>query len=70
MKGPDPKSTRSKKRANRGFQSVESSTRKGRRAAKRIAIACTILGQKRKPGEDVQVTTKTTHRAGGRLDYH
>ena len=70
MKNPDPKSERSKRRKARGFKSVELSTRKGRRAARRITIACTIAGKRYEPGENAQVTTKTTHRAGGRLDYH
>lgn len=70
MKNADPKSIRSKKRANRGFRSLTESCRKHRRAEKRLTIACTILGQRREPGDDVRVSTKTTHRAGGRKDFH
>lgn len=72
-KGPDPKSIRSKKRANRGFVSVEKSTRKGRRAAKRLAIQCSLDGKSLKPGDkaDVKCGLSTwVHTAGGRVRHY
>lgn len=70
-KGPSPKSTRSKKRAARGFKSVELSTRKGRRAEKRSAIACTINGQRHAPGTKVPNRAgQMEYTAGGSRQYH
>jgi hypothetical protein len=72
-KGPDPKSIRSKKRANRGFKSVASSTRMGRRAAERSAIARTIGRDTHAAGEKVRTTgsgeKRWLHTAGG-ADHH
>lgn len=67
-KGPDPKSERSNKRKARGFKSVELSTRKGRRAEKRTAIACTIKGQRYAPGSKAGDHNEFT--AGGSRQYH
>lgn len=71
MKSPDPKSSRSKKRANRGFTSVESSTRKGKRAARRSAIARTINGTLHAPGSKVPNRAgQLEYTAGGSRKYH
>ena len=71
-KGPDPKSIRTKKRANRNFKSTTLSTRKGRRADKRSAIACTINGTRHEPGTKVpnRLTSKLEFTAGGGMNYH
>lgn len=59
---PIKDSNRSKKRAKRGFKSLELSSRKHRRANKRMLIACNINGNTYKPGEKVQL--QTNNRAG------
>ena len=72
-KGPDPKSIRSKKRANRGFTSVERSTRKGRRAARRLAEQCSLDGKLVKPGDKAEVkcgSSTWTHTGGGRVRHY
>lgn len=73
----DPNSKRSKRRKNRGFKSLEVSTRKGRRAARRSADSRSIAGKVREAGE--KATRETVqggakfgfiHTAGGSLKYH
>lgn len=76
-KTKDPNSKRSKRRAARKFQSLELSTRKGRRAARRSDEKCTIAGKIRKPGE--KATRETViggakygflHTAGGSMRHY
>ncbi len=77
MKYPSPASKRSIRRANRNFRDVETSTRKGRRAARRSAESCEISRIVYKPGEKHEINTKLgnklsawMHTAGGSLKYH
>jgi len=60
MKAPDKNSNRSKKRKARGFNSLEKSSRKHRRAAARLAIA------------KVNVPAAGGHfqHIGGSINYH
>lgn len=79
---PTPNSRRSKRREKRGFKSLETSSRKHRRALRRMNSAATIGqnhvgtgGQWYKPGTKVdpptQGKTKTFAAvAGGALKYH
>lgn len=70
-KGPDPKSTRSKKRANRGFRNLETSTRKGKRAERRSLIARTVNGTLYPPGTKVPNRQgQLEFTAGGSRKYH
>lgn len=73
-KGPDPNSGRSKRRSNRGFKSVVISTRKGRRAAERSAIARTIGRDTHPAGSQVMTVGSGQkgwlHTAGGANHYH
>lgn len=78
----DPNSKRSIKRRARGFVSLEKSSRKHRRAEKRLAISQTIGangmgagGVRHKAGEAIDPPTdvkiKTFHQhAGGRLKHY
>jgi hypothetical protein len=66
----DPKSNRTRKRKARNFVSLETSSRKHRRAFKRHDISCTVAGHKRNPGEVVQGPNTFSYRAGGAFDYH
>lgn len=73
MKNPDPKSNRSKRRQNRGFKSLELSSRKHRRAGNRLAISCSLSGKSLKPGEKAEVKcglSTWVHTAGGSMQYH
>ncbi len=87
MKGPDPKSIRSKKRANRTtmikgldnkanpFVNLETSSRKHRRANRRLLVSCNILRAQHKPGEKVAVpipgkASPSFHTAGGSVKFH
>lgn len=77
MKHPDPNSKRSIRRKNRGFKSLELSSRKHRRALGRQEEACTIAGKLLKPGqkhdrETVKNGAKKPllHTAGGSFKYH
>lgn len=58
MKAPDKNSERSKKRANRGFSSLERDSRKHRRANRRLAMS--------------KVAVANTHmqHVGGSVNYH
>ena len=67
---PNPNSKRSVRRKNRGFKSLEQSCRKHRRAARRMADACTIKGTTHKPGTKTQSFGGWLHTAGGALRYH
>lgn len=72
-KGPDPKSKRSKRRANRGFVNTAVSTRKGRRADERSSIARNLGGKVLEPGQkaDVKCGLSTwVHTAGGAIHHH
>lgn len=73
-KSPDKNSKRSAKRRNRGFQSLELSSRKHRRAANRLAISQTIAGTRYAAGTKVDPPAigkeKTfLHTAGGKVDF-
>lgn len=76
MKYPDPSSKRTKRRANRGFVSLEKSSRKHRRAANRQYGARFFNGKDHKPGEkDVcaggpNPRAQWLYTAGGSLRYH
>lgn len=61
MKGSDPNSERSKRRRNRGFVSLDTSSRKHRRAKKRMLIKCTV-------GASYQGNGGTTHEPGFKAD--
>ena len=65
---PLPNSRRSIKRRNRGFVSLSVSSRKHRRANKRLAISQTIAGVRYPAGTDVDFELSTYH-SGGRLNY-
>lgn len=73
-KGPNPKSGRSKRRANRGFKNLTTSTRKGRRAAERSAIARTIGRDAHPAGTKVMTVgsgqKSWLHTAGGAFKCH
>lgn len=72
MKYPDENSKRSKRRKNRGFKSLEVSSRKHRRAHERLLIACTLAGKTLKPGEKAEVkcgSSTWVHTAGGSMRY-
>ncbi len=61
MKVSDPNSNRSKKRKNRGFISLEKSSRKHIRAAKRLGISKVAIPN---PSKDHQ------QHIGGSIDFH
>lgn len=74
---PIKDSNRSKKRAKRGFKSLEESSRKHKRAYRRMSIACNINGNIYKPGEHVQLNVsgraganQWVCTAGGSLKYN
>lgn len=69
MKGPDPSSKTTKKRANRNWKSLEQSSRIHRRALRRLGSACVIQGKQYPPGEKVAVN-KSEFTAGGALKYY
>jgi hypothetical protein len=74
MKGPNPTSKRSKRRANRGFKSLELSCRIHRRAFRRLREACNIGNNKHlNPGEKGEVqngaSNRWLHTAGGSIKY-
>lgn len=74
-KGPDPTSIRSKRRANRGFKSIEISTRKGRRNSSRISIKCNINGTiyvagTKMPDKSSPKMSSFMQTAGGGNDFH
>lgn len=60
MKSPDKNSKRSKRRANRNFNSLEKSSRKHRRAARRSAISKV----------DVPAAGGHFQHKGGSINYH
>lgn len=70
MYQPNPNSKTSQKRKNRGFVSLEKSSRKHRRAARRLAEACVIKGTTHKPGTKTESVYGWMHTAGGALRYH
>lgn len=77
MVNPNPiqDSKRSQRRRARGFRSLEVSSRRHRRAERRLAISQTIEGTRHKAGTPVALglaKTKglTTHHAGGAYNYH
>jgi hypothetical protein len=67
----DPQSRRSKRRANRGFKSLEQSCRKHRRALSRLGSACVLGGSQLKPGDKyLSKLNGFTYTAGGAMRYH
>lgn len=73
----DPNSKRSKRRKNRGFKSLDVSSRKHRRAARRSSESCSIAGKLVKAGDKATRETVSggakkgfIHTAGGSLRYH
>ncbi len=58
MKTPDKNSQRSKRRANRGFSSLEQSSRKHRRMLNRLGISRVVI-----------VNTHAAHK-GGSVNFH
>lgn len=73
MKGPDPKSLTSKRRENRGFISLEQSSRIHRRALVRLNFARFQYGSLGKPGEKMQAKSDSqsfVHIAGGSIKYY
>lgn len=75
--GPSPNSKRSVKRSNRGFKSLEVSSRKHKRAERRSNEVRTISGKILPPGTkavpDLGAAKKTKaflHTAGGSLKFH
>lgn len=67
-KGPDPHSITSKKRATRGFKSLETSSRMHKRALRRMHEHCVIEGKHYEPGTKAGNDNEFT--AGGSLKYH
>ena len=70
---PDKGSERSKRRQNRGFVSLEQSSRKHRRANSRLLISRTINGRLYPAGEPVDAAYSSddfVHHAGGKMNYH
>lgn len=70
---PDKGSERSKRRQNRGFVSLEQSSRKHKRALKRQLISRTINGRLYPAGEPVDAAYSSddfVHHAGGKFNYH
>lgn len=71
MVGPDPKSKRSQRRKNRGFVSLEQSSRKHRRARNRSYYSRFQYGAAHEAGKKVDGGSGTfVHSAGGSLKYH
>jgi len=70
MKGPDPSSKTTKRRKNRGFKSLEVSSRKHRRAKRRSAQKCMVGGKELKPGEKMVGSNDLMYTGGGSLKYH
>lgn len=72
---PSPESNRTRRRKNRGFVSLEQSTRKHRRALRRLMYNCTISKVVYEPGDkklpDLAGKIKVfMHTAGGSMKYH
>lgn len=68
---PDPNSKRSKRRAKRGWKSLEQSSRKHKRAQRRLLASCKVYGSMLKPGEKKDNGAGSfVHTAGGSLQYH
>lgn len=76
MKQADQNSNRSKKRSNRGFSSLEKSSRKHRRAIRRSEEKRMISGKLYEPGTKIDPDLKGGKlkvfeaNAGGSLKYH
>ena len=76
MEAPDKDSKTSKRRANRGFKDLLTSSRKHRRALKKQAPSRFFDGKDHKPGEKAPCATGPNPRrgwlytAGGALNYH
>ncbi len=69
--GPSPESQITRKRNVRGFVSLEVSSRKHRRAHKRLDSARTVYGRLLEPGEKVTNGQGSfMHTAGGALHYY
>jgi hypothetical protein len=67
---PDPNSKRSKKRKVRGFKNLELSSRKHKRALRRLRPKLVVYGQILKPGEKKDNGPKTfMHTAGGAMKF-
>lgn len=67
---PKPDSLRSKRRKNRGFKSLEVSSRKHRRAAARSLYSRTHYGKLGEPGQKMDGGSGTfVHQAGGSIKY-
>lgn len=76
IKQPDPTSKRSKRRANRNFQSLEVSTRKHRRAGHRSAWTRNISGVVHPAGTRTEFNPRAgnklsawLHNAGGSIKF-
>lgn len=73
---PMPDSLRSVRRKNRGFVSLEVSSRKHRRALRRLAEAQTISGVRYEAGEKHEIDLRGgrlkafIHTAGGAIRFH
>lgn len=76
LKYPDANSKRSMRRANRGFKSLEVSSRKHRRALYRLLQAGVINSKVEQPGVKAMCATGPharkgwIHTAGGSMRYH
>jgi hypothetical protein len=66
---PNKDSLRSKKRANRGWVSLEKSSRKHKRAAKRSVVSRAQYGKLHEPGARVAEGASFMHIAGGSIRY-
>lgn len=70
---PNPNSKRSKRRRTRGFVSLLKSSRKHRRAERRLAISQTINNKRHEAGITITGAYNSddfAYHSGGRLDYH
>ncbi len=71
MRSPDPESKRSIRRANRGFVSLEVSSRKHKRMMRRQLVSRTHYGKTGNPGDNMQGTAMDfIHKAGGACNFH
>lgn len=70
IKQPDPNSKTSKRRKNRGFKSLELSSRKHRRAKRRSINSLMQYGKILKPGEKIDNGANSfVHTGGGSICY-
>ena len=70
MKSPDPGSLTSRRRKNRGFVSLEKSSRIHRRAQRRSLNSRTQYGKLGQPGEQITESLSFTHTCGGSIKYY